>query len=228
MNQKPSTHSTLLAPKWRRQAIANSVTHGFGALLAVAALVLLVLAAVRQGSPKGVFCAAVFGASMVCLYVSSTLLHSLPPGRARRAFVHLDLACIFGLIAGTYTPFTLLVLRGALGWSLFGIVWVLAILGIILASAFQKQFERVAAYLYLALGWLIVIAIHPLARELGTAGMVLLVGGGLAYSVGVIFFLRHRFLYYHSIWHVFVLLGSFLHFLAVLLYVLPDIGRFSN
>lgn len=228
MNQKPNTDSTPLAAKWRQQAIANSVTHGIGALLAVAALVLLVLAAVRQGSPKGVFCAAVFGASMVFLYVSSTLLHSLPRGRARTVFEHLDLACIFGLIAGTYTPFTLLVLRGVLGWSLFGTVWGLAILGIVLASAFPKQFERVAAYLYLALGWLIVVAIHPLARELGTVGLVLLVGGGLAYSVGVIFFLWHRFLHYHSIWHVFVLLGSVLHFLAVLLYVLPDIGRFGN
>ncbi|HTB33645.1 MAG TPA: hemolysin III family protein, partial [bacterium] len=184
----------------RHQAIANSVTHGVGALLSVAGLVLMVLAAARQSSPLGVVCASVFGASLVLLYAASTLLHAMPEGPAKLVFEHLDLSAIFVLIAGTYTPFTLLVLRGPLGWSLFGVVWGLALAGIILAAVFPARFERVASYIYLAMGWIVVGAIYPLAHALGGPGVSLLVAGGLFYSVGVVFFLWQRWLHHHAIW----------------------------
>jgi len=212
----------------RRQAIANSATHGAGFLLSVAALVLMVAAAAGQGSPLGVVCASVFGSSLVLLYAASTLLHAMPEGPVKLLFEHLDLSAIFVLIAGTYTPFTLLVLRGALGWSLFGVVWGLAVLGIVLAALFSERFDRVAAYIYLAMGWIVVTAIYPLAHALGGPGLSLLVAGGLFYSVGVVFFLWHRWLYHHAIWHIFVMLGSLCHFLAVLLFVLPQIGRLAG
>ncbi|MGH7441581.1 MAG: PAQR family membrane homeostasis protein TrhA, partial [bacterium] len=214
MNSQPHPYSHLTLRQNSRQEIANAVTHGVGTLLSVAALVLLVIEAARMGSPLGVVCAAVFGSSMVLLYVFSTLMHSLPDGRARAVFERLDLSGIFLLIAGTYTPFTLLALRGPLGWSLFGAVWGLAGLGMTLACLRQAYFERVASYLYLALGWLIVVAIYPLARNLGFAGFCLLAGGGLSYSIGVLFFLWRGFLYHHAVWHGFVILGSVLHFLA--------------
>lgn len=222
MNSKPLSPG-LLTPRQRmKQELANSVTHGIGALFSVVALILMVIQASRQSSALAVVSAAVFGSSLVLLYLFSTLLHSLPSVRAKAVFERLDLAGIFVLIAGTYTPFTLLTLRGPLGWALFGIVWALALLGILLAGLRPAFFERVASFLYLALGWFIVVAIYPLARSLGTPGFCLLVGGGLSYSVGVLFFLWHRFLYHHAIWHAFVLLGSLLHVLAVLLYVLPQ------
>jgi hemolysin III len=210
------------------QAIANSVTHGAGFLLSVAALALMVTAAARQGSSLAVVCAAVFGSSLVLLYAASTLLHAMPTGPVKRFFEHLDLSAIFVLIAGTYTPFTLLVLRGSLGWTLFGVVWGLAMAGITLAAVFPAHFEKVASYIYLAMGWIVVGAIYPLAHDLGGPGVSLLVAGGLFYSVGVIFFLWDRWLHHHAIWHVFVMLGSLCHFLAVLFYVLPEIKRFAG
>jgi hemolysin III len=212
----------------RHQAIANSLTHGAGFLLSVAALVLMVLEAARQGSAEGVVCAVVFGASLILLYAASTLLHAMPEGPVKLIFEHLDLSAIFVLIAGTYTPFTLLVLRGALGWSLFGVVWGLAAAGICLAAVFPAHFEKVASYIYLAMGWIVVGAIYPLAHDLGGPGVTLLIVGGLFYSVGVIFFLWDRWLHHHAIWHLFVMAGSLCHFLAVLFYVLPEIGRFAR
>lgn len=211
----------------RHQAIANSVTHGAGFLLSVAALALMVVSAAHQGSSLAVVCAAVFGSSLVLLYAASTVLHAMPPGPLRLLFEHLDLSAIFVLIAGTYTPFTLLVLRGGLGWTLFGVVWGLAIAGIVLAAAYPAHFEKVASYIYLVMGWIVVGAIYPLAHDLGGPGVSLLVAGGLFYSFGVIFFLWDRWLHHHAIWHVFVMLGSLCHFLAVLFYVLPEIKRFA-
>jgi hemolysin III len=211
----------------RHQAIANSLTHGAGFLLSVAALALMVVSAAHQGSSLGLVCAAVFGSSLVLLYAASTVLHAMPPGPMKLLFEHLDLSAIFVLIAGTYTPFTLLVLRGGLGWTLFGVVWGLAMAGIVLAAAYPVHFEKVASYIYLVMGWIVVGAIYPLAHDLGGPGVSLLIAGGLFYSVGVIFFLWDRWLHHHAIWHVFVMLGSLCHFLAVLFYVLPEIRRFA-
>jgi hemolysin III len=211
-----------LSPEQRlKQEVASSVTHGVGALLSVAALVLLIVQAAKVGLTRGVVAASIFGAAMVLLYAFSALLHGLPEGKAKTVFDHLDLTGIFLMIAGTYTPFTLLALGGALGWTLFGVIWGLALLGTLSVLLFKQRFERAAAWIYLVMGWIIVFAIQPLGERLGFAGTALLAGGGLAYSVGVIFFLWHRFLYHHAIWHLFVMLGSFLHFLAVLLYVIP-------
>lgn len=210
------------SPRQRqKQELANSLTHGLGALLSSAALALLVSEAAKSGHARSVVSAAVFGGALVLLYTFSTLLHGLPRGRAKLAFDHLDQAGIFVLIAGSYTPFTLLALRGALGWSLFGVIWGLAAAGAATVYFAKEHFEKVAAYIYLLMGWLIVGAISPLSRRLGPAGTALLFGGGLAYSLGVVFYLWRRLLYHHAIWHVFVLLGSLLHFLAVYVYVLP-------
>lgn len=207
---------------WERQERLSSYTHGVGAIFSVAALWLLVVAAARYGNLRHIFSFTVFGVTLVILYGSSTLMHALPLGRARRLFEDLDLAGIFLLIAGTYTPFTLVTLQGPLGWALFGVIWGLAVTGVVGVSRYKKKFEKVAAPIYLIMGWLIVTAIQPLAEHLPVPGLVLLVSGGLAYSLGVIFFLWERFLHHHAIWHVFVMLGSLLHFLAILLFVLPD------
>jgi hemolysin III len=208
---------------WRRQERACSYTHGIAAVLSLGALALLLEAAVHKRDIGQIFSFLVFGCSMVVLFSASAFLHSLPLGKERSVFGDFDLAGIFLMIAGTYTPFTLVTLRGPLGWWLFGIIWTLAIVGVLGMLKHKKLFERVAAYIYLVMGWLIVIAIRPLAHNLPTPGLVLLISGGLAYSFGVIFFLWERWLYHHVIWHIFVMLGSFCHFLAVLLYVYPDV-----
>jgi hemolysin III len=207
---------------WRRQERASSYTHGVGAIFSVAGLWLLIVASARYGNLRHILSFTVFGATLVILYGASALMHALPLGRARRLFEEMDLAGIFLLIAGTYTPFTLVTLRGSLGMTLFGIIWGLALVGVTGVHFYRKRFEKMASAIYLVMGWLIVLAIKPLAAQLPMPGLVLLVGGGLAYSLGVIFFLWERFLHHHAIWHVFVMLGSLLHFLAVLLYVLPD------
>jgi hemolysin III len=207
---------------WRRQEIASSFTHGIAAILSLAGLWILVVAAARYGNIRHLFSFTVFGTSLVLLYGASTFLHALPLGKARRVFGDLDLAGIFILIAGTYTPFTLVTLNGPLGWSLFVVIWLLAIIGVVGMHRHKKAFERWASYIYLMMGWLIVIAIKPLYYDLPHPGFYLFVAGGLTYTLGVIFFLWERFLYHHVIWHLFVMLASLFHFLAILLYVLPD------
>ncbi len=205
----------------QRQENAASILHAIGALLSLAALFPLAAAAARHGGPLYHLSFCVFGGSMVVLYGSSTMLHGLPKGRLRRLFGSLDLAGIFLLIAGTCTPFALLSLGGAMGWSLFGLIWALALTGTAFMLTARRRFEKVAAWIYLGMGWVIALALGPLASRLGAAGTWLLVAGGLAYSVGVVFF-YWRFRYHHVIWHAFVMLGSFLHFLAVINYVLPQ------
>jgi hemolysin III len=212
----------LTQKAWRRQEIASSFTHGIATLFSIAGLWLLVVAAARFGNLRHLISFTVFGASLVILYGSSTFLHALPVGKTRKVFEDLDLAGIFLLIAGTYTPFTLVTLQGPLGWTLFGVIWALAIVGVIGMHYKKKAFERWASYIYLVMGWLIVLAIKPLAEHLPRPGLMLLVAGGVTYTLGVIFFLWERWLYHHVIWHLFVMLASLFHFLAILLYVLPD------
>lgn len=215
--------SRLSQVAWRRQEIASSYTHGVAALLSLAALMLLLNAAVHRHDLGSIFSFLIFGCSMVILYSASTILHALPLGKTRRVFEDFDLAGIFLMIAGTYTPFTMVTLRGPLGWQLFAAIWTLAVLGAYLMHKHKRLFEKVAAYVYLLMGWLIVIAIRPLSHNLPLPGLVLLIAGGLAYSFGVIFFLWERYLYHHVIWHIFVMVGSICHFLAILLYVYPDV-----
>ena len=182
----------LSQEEWRRQERASSYTHGIAAIFSVAALWLLVVAAARYGNLRHILSFTVFGVTMVILYGASSLMHALPLGRARHLFEDLDLAGVYLLIAGTYTPFALVTLQGPLGWGLFIGIWCLAAIGVAGVYLYRKQFERVAAAIYLVMGWLIVAAIKPLAAHLAFPGLARLVAGGLAYSLGVIFFLWTR------------------------------------
>jgi len=199
------------------EEIANSVTHGVGLLASlVAAPVLIVVSA--RGDAWQVVGSTVFAVTLVAMYTASTLYHSLPPSRAKRVFRILDHGAIYLLIAGTYTPFTLGVLRGAWGWSLFGLVWGLAITGVVLKSVRGFRHPRVSTAVYLLMGWLVVVAIKPMTASLPLAGQLWLLAGGLAYTGGIVFYILDHKRYVHAVWHLFVLGGSSCHFVAVLLY----------
>ena len=205
------------------EEIANSVTHGIGTLLAIGGVAVLVTFAALRGSAWHVVACSVFGATLILLYVASTLYHAIPLPGAKRVFQALDHAGILFLIAGTYTPFTLVTLRGPWGWSLFGVVWGLALLGLVLQLTMPRR-TVLAVGLYLLMGWAVVIAVRPLLASLPTGGLVLLVVGGLSYTVGVVFYAWRNLRYHHAYWHGFVLLGSAAHFFAVLFYVIPGAG----
>ena len=202
------------------EELAHSLTHGAGLLLGIAALVLMVVFAAQRGSAIHVVSCTVYGVTLVVMYTSSTLYHALPSGRGKRVFGILDHAAIFLLIAGTYTPFALVTLAGGWGWSLFAVIWALAIGGIVLEAVSRGRVRRVQLLLYLVMGWGIVGASGPLLKELAPAGLVLLLAGGLAYTLGVVFFVWRR-PFHHAVWHIFVLGGSICHFFAVFLYVIP-------
>ena len=197
------------------EEVANAVTHGLGALLAVAALPLLVWQAQRQGSAADIVAASVFGATLVLLYGTSALYHALPAGAAKRWFNRLDHAAIYLLIAGSYTPFTLGVLKGPWGWTLFGIVWGAAALGVTIKLMNRLRHPWLSTGLYVAMGWVAVVAAGPLVERLPLAGLAWLVAGGLCYTLGaVVFMLDNRVRYAHAVWHLFVLAGSVCHFFA--------------
>ncbi len=198
----------------------NSISHLIGATLALAGLVVLVALASMQGDPWKIVSFSIYGASLFLLYTMSTLYHSLQ-GRAKQLFMKLDHVAIYLLIAGTYTPFTLVTLRGAWGWTLFGIIWGLAIVGIVVDSLHKEGTRAIQMTIYLLMGWLILVAMYPLVRALPREALTLLVVGGLCYTGGIVFYaLDERMRHAHGIWHLFVLAGSILHFLAILLYVL--------
>ncbi len=203
------------------ERIANSVTHGIGAVLAVSGLAVLVTAAALHGSAWHIVGCAVFGTALVLLYTASTLYHSIPNAHARPILQAFDHSAIFVCIAGTYTPFTLVTLRGPWGWSLFGLVWAAAIGGIVLRAVVGRRAPIVRVLLYIVMGWVALVAFKPLVAALAFGGMALVVGGGVAYTLGVLFYATDRRAYHHAIWHGFVLLGSLLHFLAVFFYVIP-------
>jgi hemolysin III len=209
-----------LASRERTQSpgeeIANSVSHGVAFLAAVAAAPVLVLSAVRHGGAARIAGASVFAATMVLLYLTSALYHALPGNRAKRVFQVLDHAAIFLMIAGTYTPFTLGVLRGAWGWTLFGLVWGLALAGVVLTAAGGVRHPKLTTGLYLAMGWLILLAVKPLWLRMPSLGLFWLVAGGIAYTVGVVFYAANRVRYSHFVWHLFVITGTACHFIAVL------------
>lgn len=215
-----TTPSTVSLPFEVRLAdeIANSVTHGLGLVLSLVGMPMLIIASLQRGDVMNVIGASVFGGSLVALYAASTLYHAVPTPRAKHVFRILDHVAIFLLIAGTYTPFTLGVLRGAWGWSLFGIVWTLAAVGILFKVLLGTRFPKASTTFYVAMGWLIVVAIRPLMLALPSAGFWLLAAGGLLYTVGVVFYLADRRRYMHAVWHVFVMAGSACHFVAVLRY----------
>lgn len=199
---------------------ANSVTHGLGAVLSVVALVLLVVQGALHGSARQVVAGAIFGSSLVLLYCMSTIYHALTNRRAKRVFQILDHSAIYVLIAGTYTPFCLVSLRGGWGWSLFGVVWGLAVLGITFKSIFGDRFEVLSTAVYLGMSWMIVIAVLPLYRCLPPGGLAWLGAGGAFYTLGVGFFAWRGLRFHHAVWHLFVLGGSLCHVMAVLGYVM--------
>jgi len=206
-------------PQTYREEFANAISHGLGALAAIAAIPVLIVGATRETGVAAVIGATVFGASLLILYLASTIYHALPAGKAKRIFMIIDHCAIFLLIAGTYTPFTLGVLRGSWGWSLFGVVWGLALFGIILKSVFGIRYQGLSTTLYLAMGWLVIVAAKPMLAAVPTAGLLWLLAGGLAYTLGVVFFLLDsRVRYAHFIWHLFVVAGSLCHFMAVFWY----------
>ena len=203
----------------RREEVANSLTHGLGLLLASAGLAVLVVTSSRSGAARTVVGCVVFGAALVALYATSTLYHAVSHPRAKDALRALDHSAIFLLIAGTYTPFTLVSLRGPWGWSIFAVVWGLAVGGIALRLVLRRRPTALFVSLYLAMGWCAVVAVRPLVAAVPPGGIALLVAGGLAYSGGVAFYLWRRLPYHHAVWHAFVLAGSAFHYAAVLRYV---------
>ncbi len=205
----------------RGEEIANSVTHGLGALAGAAGLVVLEVLACRTGDPWRCVACGIYGATLVFLFTASALYHAIVPVRAKAVLRVLDHSAIYLLIAGTYTPFTLVTLRGAWGWSMFGVVWAIAAAGIALQLTLFRRFPRLEVGLYLAMGWVIVVATRPLLAALPPAGLALLAGGGLAYTGGVVFYVWRRLPYHHAIWHLFVLAGASLHYIAILRFVVP-------
>jgi len=200
------------------EEIANAVSHGVGLLLSVIAAPVLVIAAVQRGGVTEIIAASIFGVTMVLVYLTSTLYHALPMNRAKRLFRILDHGAIFLLIAGTYTPFTLGPLRGTWGWTLFGLVWGLALAGIVFKAVGGVRYPKFSTCLYIAMGWLVIVAIEPLRLNMPTTGFSWLLAGGVAYTAGVAFFAPKRFRYSHFVWHLFVIAGTACHFAAVLLY----------
>lgn len=198
------------------EEIFNSITHGIGTLLSIAALVLLVVFASIKGNAWHIVSFSIFGASLVLLYLASTLYHSFTREKIKNLFARFDHAAIFLLIAGTYTPFVLTTLRGALGWTLFGIIWSLAIAGIVIRSIYLTRFRKLMVGIYLAMGWMFLMAVVPMVKQLPTSSMVFLFIGGGLYSIGVIFYSWRKLKYGHGIWHLFVLGGSIMHFFSVL------------
>jgi hemolysin III len=201
--------------------LANSLTHGLGAVLSATALIAMVFSASLHGTARDIVGAAIFGCSLVLLYTMSTLYHAFRGPRVKRVFKILDHTAIYLLIAGTYTPFCLTTLRGAWGWSMFGVIWGLAALGVGFKSVFTGRFEALSTAIYLAMGWIVMIAARPLWLRLPRPGMYWLMAGGLFYSLGVVFYSWKRLKFHHAIWHLFVLGGSLSHVAAVLGYVIP-------
>ncbi len=221
MNDRP--HLNMPGSEYSlREEIAHAITHGIGILLSIAGLAILVAFAAIYGDAWHVVSCSIYGATLIVLYTASTLYHGIPSPRAKPLLQRLDHAAIFLLIAGTYTPFTLVSLRGSWGWTLFGLVWGIAIIGMVLELAVRRPIKGLSMGLYLGMGWLIVVAIKPMLAQVAPGGLVLLLAGGLAYSLGVIFYVRKQIAYHHAIWHLFVLAGSILHFMSVLFYVIPS------
>ncbi|MCU6711808.1 hemolysin III family protein [Paenibacillus sp. J5C_2022] len=205
----------------KREEVANAITHGIGALLSIAALVLLIVFSALDGTAWHVVSFTIYGTTMLLLYMASTLVHSFPQGKAKRVFESLDHSFIYVFIAGTYTPILFHIIGGALGWVLFGVVWGAALVGVLFKSFFPSRFLFTSTIVYIAMGWLIVFAWKPLVTHLAPGGLLLLIAGGVLYTVGTIFYMWRSFPYHHAVWHLFVLAGSIVHFFAILFYVLP-------
>ena len=204
------------------EELVNTLTHGLGLLLSIGGLSLLVILSSVHGTAWHVISSSIYGASLVLLFAASTCYHAAPVSDAKRRLRVAEQALIFVLIAGTYTPFTLVILKAGWGWSLFGVVWGLAVGGIILNTIHFHRYPSISVVLYLGLGWLGLVTVFPLQDTLPLGGLTLLLTGGIAYSVGVIFLLWRKLHLNHAIWHIFVLIGSLCHYFTVLFYVVPQ------
>jgi hemolysin III len=213
--------STKTVPEYTvSEEVAHSLTHGLGAILSVVALVLMVIRSVSDDIPLGIVATTVFGASLITLYTSSTLYHAFPWPRVKKLFQTFDHLAIYALIAGSYTPFALVTLGGGMGWFLFGLIWTIAVSGIVFEIVTKGRRNKIALIFYLGMGWIGVFFFKMLSELLSTWGLALLILGGVLYSVGVIFYAVKRIPYNHAVWHLFVLGGSICHFLCIFSYVL--------
>lgn len=202
------------------EEITNAIIHGIGSGLAIAALVILIVFASTRGGARYVVSYTIYGSTLVLLYIASTLYHSLPRGKGKDVFEIFDHSAIYLLIAGSYTPLSLVALKGPLGWTIFGIVWGLSVIGIVFKVFFVKKFVVLSTVLYIAMGWLIIIAIKPLMNFMNTTSLIFLVAGGVLYTLGTIFYVWRKMKYHHAIWHLFVLAGSICHFFTMI-FMLP-------
>lgn len=203
------------------EEVAHALTHGVGAIAAIVGLIFMLVWAVSYGDTFHVVSASIYGASLILLYLASTLYHAFPWPRVKAFFQQMDHAAIYVLIAGTYTPFALVNLRGPWGWSLLGVVWGIAVVGVIMELAMKERKKWLSLSLYLGMGWMALIMIKPMIDSVEPGGLWLLLAGGLAYTFGVIFYVWKSLRFHHAIWHVFVLAGSVLHFFSVFYFVLP-------
>lgn len=204
----------------KKEEIAHAITHGIGALLSIAALILLIVYASINGNLLHTVSASVFGSSMLFMYVCSTVVHSLPEGKWKDIFQIFDHSSIYLFIAGSYTPLLLIILRGEIGWILFGIVWGIALFGVAFKIFFVKKFVMMSTLLYILMGWVIVFAWGPFTKAFDQNGLILLIIGGVFYTIGAIFYVWRGFRYHHAVWHLFVLAGSAFHFFTIFYYVI--------
>lgn len=212
------SHIHLYSPK---EELANTVTHGFALVLSLIGFAVLLFFAITQKGWLHITSCALYGATLVFMYSASTLYHSLNSPRAKNLFRRLDHCAIYLLIAGTYTPFTLINLRGSWGWTLFGVIWAMAVGGIVFRTTCADRFPILAVLYYVAMGWLALVAIKPLFASVPMHGLFWIGAGGLCYMVGIVFYASHRLAYHHAYWHVFTTAGSICHYIAVMFYVLP-------
>ena len=210
---------TELLPRYSAlEEWANSLTHGIGTVLAIVGLVVLLMVTIPTEDPWQVVSASIYGTTLVFMFLASTLYHAIQPAPIRKVLRQIDHLAILYLIAGSYTPFTLINLRGVWGWSLFGVVWGLTLIGTVLQLSPARKIKALMVTLYLLMGWAVLVAIKPLIANMAPQGLTLLVAGGLAYSGGVVFYVNKRIPFNHAIWHLFVLAGATLHYFAILLY----------
>ncbi|MEO0238230.1 MAG: hemolysin III family protein [candidate division WOR-3 bacterium] len=201
------------------EEIFNSTTHGAGFLLSVVGLVLCIVFSVKVKNVYAIVSSSIYGASLILLYISSTLYHSFPEGKVKRIFKFFDHTSIYILIAGTYTPFALLPLRGSLGWTIFGVIWGLALLGILFKTFFINKTDILSTIIYILMGWIIIFAIKQVYLSIPKISFIFLVIGGISYTLGTIFYILDRLFFFHIVWHLFVLAGSITHFFSIFLYI---------
>lgn len=205
----------------RKEELVNSITHGVGALLSIAALVILIVFASLYGNVWHVVSFSIYGSTMLLLYICSTLVHSFPKGKVKDLFEIFDHSAIYLFIAGTFTPILFILVKGTLGWSLFGVIWGMAAAGVVFKAFFTKKFLLISTIGYVLMGWMAVFILKPIASTVSASGIFLLVSGGIMYTVGSVFYVWRGVPHHHGIWHLFVLAGSILHFFFVLFHVLP-------